>query len=69
MWRIYRFNVYFRYRQNKTDAHELERKGQKIRKFEIYTFLDDSANIGKLISDQDTNACNYIDAEMVSMSA
>ena len=35
-----------RHRQKKTDAHELERKGQKIRKFEIYTFLDDSANIG-----------------------
>jgi hypothetical protein len=47
----------------------MERKGQKFRECENYTFLDDSANIGKLISDQDTNACNYIDAVMVSMSA
>jgi hypothetical protein len=69
MWRIYRFNVYFRHRQKKTDAHELERKGKKFREFENYTFSDDSANIGKLISDQDTHACSYFDAEMVSISA
>jgi hypothetical protein len=30
--------------------------------------LDDSANIGKLISDQDTNACNYIDAKYIRVS-
>jgi len=36
----------------------LERKGQKFREFQNGTFSEDSANIGKLISDKDKNACN-----------
>ena len=47
------YNVYYRYRQTKTNAHGLERKGHKIREYQNGTFSDDSANIGKLISDKD----------------
>jgi len=31
----------------------MKRKGQKIREYQNGTFSDDSANIGKLISDKD----------------